>query len=116
MKKPTLDEYIAAYGSGEYPPNMYVRERGFKSCYIRMTNRLFSDGWHDPTLDLASIEARYPGKGTFTALVKRLRQQYPELTLHVESVLNLRFRSKLLALGFTQMGDGQDCFVLPPVK
>jgi len=110
MTKPTLDEFIAAYGSRKYPSNMYVRQRGFKYLYVRINPRFWGKAWHDPTLDLASCEVRQPGKGVFTALIADLHRRYPSFTLYVESVFSLRFQAKLVALGFTPTG--ADCFIL----
>lgn len=114
MKQPTLEEFIAAYGTRKYMPNLYVREKGFKQIYVRITPRWIDGAWRDPTLDLANIEATYPGKGTFTRLVERLRREHPAMTLFVESVLNRRFHAKLESLGFTRVG--QDCFVIVAEK
>lgn len=114
MKQPTLDEFIAAYGTRTYTSNAYVKEKGFKFLYVRMSPRLFREGPADPTLDLANLEARRPGKGTFKRLVTRLRQQYPHMTLFVESVMLQRFRDGLLRMGFKPVG--ADCFVLPVEK
>lgn len=110
MKQPTLDEFIAAYGTRKYMPNLYVREKGFTHFYVRMSPRIFREGPRNPTLDLANIEARYPGNGTFKRLVARLRQQYPHMTLFVEAVMIQRFREGLLRMGFKQIG--ADCFVI----
>ena len=115
MKKPTLDEFIAAYGTGRYSSNLYVREDGFRSLYVRIGKRWFVDMECDPTLDLASMTVRYPGKRTFTRLVERLRHDYPKMTLYVESVLSPRFRSRLKLMGFAPVGGpGFDCFVMLP--
>jgi hypothetical protein len=113
--KPTLDEFIAAYGPHRYPSNLYVRQRGFKHLYVRMNPRWWNNVWQDPTLDLANFEVRQPGKGVFTALVADLRQRYPALTLYVESVLNPRFQTKLIALGFTRT-EGNSFILLPQTK
>lgn len=109
--KPTLNEFIAARGTRKYPLNLYVRQRGFKHLYVRVTSRWWNNRWYDPTLDLANFEVSRPGRGVFTALVADLRQRYPSLTLYVESVLNRRFQTKLVALGFTPTEC--DCFILP---
>jgi hypothetical protein len=114
LKAPTLDEFIAAYGTRKYPPNLHVCEFGFTQLYVRMSRRWIGNAWHDPTLDVANIEARWPGNGYFTRLVKRLRKEHPQMTLYVESVLNQRFRGRLVVLGFTPVGPALDCFVLFP--
>lgn len=112
MKQPTLDEFIAAYASRPWPANLYVKEKGFKQLYVRISRRFLRGAWYDPTLDLANIEASYPGRGAFTNLVTRLRQQYPNMVLFVESVQTSRFANKLVALGFQPME--HDCFTWFP--
>jgi hypothetical protein len=114
MKQPTLDEFIAAYGTKKYTPNLYVKEKGFRQLYVRMTPRYFRQGLFDPTLDLANFEVNRPGTGTFTRLVERLRKQYPHITLHVETVFADRFCDGLLRMGF--LPAGHRCFVLFPQK
>ena len=114
MKQPTLDEFIAAYGTRKYTPNLWVKEKGFKGLYVRMTGRYFRQGLFDPTLDLANFEVTHPGTGTFTRLVERLRRQYPHITLHVETVFSDRFCDGLLRMGF--MPAQHRCFVLFPEK
>jgi hypothetical protein len=114
MKQPTLDEFIVAYGQGKYQPNLYVKEKGFRSLYVRIGKRWIGDVWCDPTLDLASLTASRPGYGTFTALVKRLRRDYPAMTLYVESVSGERFRAHLRGMGFAPMGPALNCFALVP--
>ena len=90
--------------------NLYVRERGFTSLYVRMTSRWIDQKWHNPTLDLANITASRPGNGAFTALIARLRREYPGMTLYVESASAEQFQKKLVRLGFRPIG--LDCFAL----
>lgn len=114
----TLDEFIQARLSQRvWPTNAYVKERGFKGLYIRMTQRYIQGKMWNPVLDIANVEAKSPGSGAFTSLVQRLQEQYPHMGLFVECVLNERFRSKLLALGFhstARESDLSPSFWLPP--
>jgi hypothetical protein len=117
---PTLDEFIASYQGDHrfvlrFGRRQHVLERGFIKCYVRIGRRWFNKQWWDPTLDLADIEARRPGNGTFTRLVARLRKKYPDMTLYVECVSEPRFQNKLVRMGFSVAGDGY-CFVLLPEK
>jgi hypothetical protein len=83
--------------------------------YVRYTKRYLLCAWREPTLDLASIETVRKGRGYFTKLFYRLRDEYPELHLYVESVVNERFAKKLLKLGFQQVGESiSPCFYMPP--
>lgn len=101
----TLDEFIRLRIDGTtWPRNAYVKEQGFRSCYVRVTRRYVKGRMYEPVLDLANIEAESPGKGVFTALVARLRKDWPTLSLYVESVLNPRFEKKLLEMGFECVG------------
>jgi len=118
MILPTLDEMIAdrivvkEADQYAYAVNSYVREDGFKFLYVRMIKHWFKGAARDPVLDLANFEVKKPGKGTFTRLIERLRQQYPTLTLRVEVVHEKRFRDKLESMGFEH--DGCGSFVLLP--
>lgn len=104
----TLDEFIAG-GSERFPRNAYVREPGFKTLYVRW-------GWHviegdlKVCFDLAAIEARRTGRGSFKKLVGKLRSALPSTPLYVECVLNPRFAEGLLRMGFRVVSE--DCFVL----
>lgn len=114
MKLPTLDEFIKGYDAKIFRSNLYVREKGFRSLYVRIGPRYIGKNKipFDPTLDIANVAATYPGKGYFTRLVERLRRDYPHLGLYVETVFEDRFRRKLLRLGFEAVG--LDCFFLNP--
>ena|ERR1700686_2425216 len=112
MKPPTLDEFIADHEKKQWPNNAWVREPGFKELYVRMTKRFIDMEWREPVLDIASIEAKHPGRGAFTALIVRLRKEHPDLTIYVESVMNERFGFKLEDMGFKPVL--HDCYVLWP--
>ncbi len=87
--------------------NAYVRAQGFSSLYVRMGRRYLCNVMHSNVLDIANIEATNPGNGAFTRLAEDLHRR--GINLYVECVLNERFCSKLLRMGFTQR---ENC--LPP--
>jgi hypothetical protein len=105
----TLDEFLETkLNASAWPNNAYVKEPKFTYLYVRRSRRYIGDRCYEPVLDIARVEARKPGKGAFTALVKRLRAKHPELPLFVECVLNKRFRAKLEALGFKRLNPDDD--------
>ena len=118
MKLPTLDEFIAR-ASKKFPHNSWVREPGFTALYVRVSQR-WIEGERRTMIDLASIEAKRPGRGVFTKLVTRLRSQYPEFGLFVESILTERFEQGLSRMGFKLHGiTTNDCpsyYLLPEVR
>lgn len=115
----TLDSFIRKrIGKNLWPNNnAYVTEPGFESLYVRMSVRMIDGEVRNPVLDLASMTANHPGNGAFTALVKRLRKDWPELGLFVENSLQERFQKKLETMGFRSVGpDELPCFWMTPVK
>ena len=109
-----LDEFIAqALNHGMR--NSYVDEPGFDTLYVRVATR-FLDGQRMKTIDLAVIGASVPGGGAFTKLVARLREQYPTMTIFVESVQTERFRDKLREMGFVEREWEPYNFYLLPKK
>jgi hypothetical protein len=111
MKPPTLDAFIVQALSS-WPHNAWVREPGFASLYVRISKRTIS-GETRTVLDLASMEAKKPGKGNLTKLVTRLREAYPDLPLYVECVVNPRLPTMLVdRLGFTPDPNSPDSFYL----
>ena len=111
-----LDDFIRSYAESEVSRNSHVRAFGFRTCYVRISPRYLLGAWRKPTLDLASITAQRPGRGTFTKLLLRLRSTYPDLTIFVESVASLRFRARLEALGFVPVlvdNDAANWVLLP---
>jgi hypothetical protein len=109
-----LDEFIAkALNNGMR--NAYVDEPGFDTLYVRVATR-FLDGQRMRTIDLATIGASVPGGGAFTRLVTRLRDQYPTMTIFVESVQTDRFATKLRAMGFVEREWEPGNFYLLPKK
>jgi hypothetical protein len=115
---PTLDEFVNKKLSSwdtSWPKNSYVTEQGFKSLYIRVTDRYIA-GKKRKTIDLANLTATTPGSGAFTKLVEKLKKQYPQLTIFVENVLSRRFAVKLILMGFEIREHEPRCFYLLPEK
>jgi hypothetical protein len=108
----TLDDFIERNKTNPYLRNQWVREKGFAELYVRIAMRCIEDRWVR-CIDISNVRAQYPGKGAFTALVKKLQGKYPELWIYVECVLDDRFRGKLLRDGFIQNTfDGPPSFYL----
>lgn len=59
-----------------------------------------------PVLDLGNLEARTPGNGAFTRLLKYVHRKWPDVWVYVECVQTKRFVKKLKKLGFIEVGDG----------
>lgn len=105
MGLPTLEEFLSkGYGIGR---NSYVKFPGFRSLYMRFTER-YINGRRQVTIDLASLEATRPGNGAFRALVAELCAKHPAHTIYVENVLTTRFCEGLERMGFRKQtwGDG----------
>ncbi len=97
----TLDEFL---NRGEYLPNSaYVKEPGFTELYVRDTSR-YINGVKTNTLDIARVVVRNRGKGTFTALVNRIKGKY---NIYVECVTTLRFEGLLARLEFIKIGNSE---------
>lgn len=112
-----LKEFIKKASEGNrIASRAHLEEPGFSELYVRYTKRYINDAWVSPVLDLASIEVPTGQrcKGRFTNLVKRIRKEYPELHLYVESVLTPRFEKKLEVMGFQNLGGICPCFYMPP--
>jgi hypothetical protein len=95
MNLPTLDEFIASKH-----PNSYVEEPGFKSLYVRNTQRCLAGNFYQDVLDIANVTVRVQKQGTFTNLIKRLQQQYSTKVLFVENVMVPPLAFSLPRLGF----------------
>jgi hypothetical protein len=109
MKLPTLDEFLT---SDTRPSRSWVREPGFKSLYVRNTERYFGEV-SVSSIDLANAEVIEPGKGTFTRLVLRLHNQYPNKYIFAENVQETRLARMLVErLGFIPSKE-LNCFYLP---
>lgn len=95
----------------------HVEERGFSELYVRISQRFIHNQWFRPTLDIATVEVKDKGKGTFSKLVRRIRERHPLLPIYVESVIMERFQKKLERLGFENVGpDLAPSFFLHPSK
>ena len=117
MRKPTLHQFIT---ESRWPANAYVREPGFSHMYVRCSRRILEEtGALQDCLDIANISVtpRRRCCGLFTRLLQRIKQDYPSLTIYVESVMTSRFADKLLRLGFHQHHEDwplYNCFYLLP--
>ena len=104
MKLPTLDNFLKQAQTCVFSANSYVTEPGFAHLYVRFCKRRYiEDGYVDNVFDLANLKASTPGNGAFSALVERLRRDYPNMGLYVECVLNPRFGQKLERMGFKRV-------------
>lgn len=111
----TIDQFIqvSLNKKSAFNSNSYVKEPGFQSLYLRHGRRLINGKWYSNILDIANVEARKKGKGTFTSLIGRLRDKYPNMGIYVECVHNCRFHSKLEELGFKKVTDDPSFCWLP---
>lgn len=102
---PSLDAFIRKTldRGNPFGSNSWVTEAGFDALYVRIGTRFVNSERLWPVLDLANIAADNPGGGAFTALCARLRKEWPQLHLFVESVLNDRFASYLERTGFVKL-------------
>lgn len=96
-----------------WPRNLHVTYPGWSSLYVRVTKRYLGGVIREPVIDLASIEAKDPGKGAFRSLVAELQKAYPQATLFVESVQPERFKAGLLRMGFAQRDEEPSFYLLP---
>lgn len=78
----------------------WLKEPGFKHLYVRHGRRYIQGQWYENILDIANVEARFPGRGTFTRFLEKIQKQYPKMGIYVESVQNLRFGAWLERHGF----------------
>lgn len=96
---PSLDEFLKNAEIGR----SWVDHVDFANLYLRKTSRyVIIDGKPKRlynVLDLASLEAKTPGNGAFTALVEKLERDWNG-PLFVESVLSEKFASSLIKMGF----------------
>jgi hypothetical protein len=112
----TLDEFIEATTTRRFPRNAYVSHPGFKELYVRRTKRLLNGEWFEHVLDIARVEVRRPGQGTFKNLVTSLLDR--GIPVYVECVQNTWFAEKLEEMGFTRVAgtSGPPSFFKLPVK
>lgn len=102
-RKPTLDEFITRARMAKIR-NSWVTEPGLDSLYVRYGSRYILTQY-DNVLDIANItvEENRRGQGVFTNLVTRLRKDYPDVHIYVESVLEIRLGRHLLKMGFLEV-------------
>jgi hypothetical protein len=107
-----IDQFIEA-ARDAWPHNAWIKQPDFRHLYVRLSKRLLENQMIE-TIDLLTIEAQEPGNGAFTSLVAHLRKTYPKSAIFVENVLNDRFASKLLELGFKSHPTlSRCCYVMP---
>ena len=113
----TLDEFIAPRLKDlrMFPRNSYVEHPGWKSLYVRVSQRLVNHEMRT-VIDLANMEASRTGKGTFRRLIVHLRETYQEFPIYVEQVQTERFEEGLLRLGFKRKNETEPSFYLLPVE
>lgn len=103
MAQFTLDEFLHSKMK-----NSYVDHEEFESIYVRSNDIYVEiDGeqyWCDRVIQIANITAKQPGNGAFTRLVEQLVEY--GLAIYIENVHFLRFRNKLISMGFTRVNRG----------
>lgn len=111
---PTVDEFIQQAREINFYNRDYVIEDNFESLYVRYCDKYINGTIIRGVLDIANVtvEDGHRGKGVFTRLLKRLRDTYPELPIHIENALNPRFQNHLRKLGLIELN--YFCFFLPP--
>ena len=112
-----LDEFIAPRLKDLkiFPRNSYVKHPGWKSLYVRVSQRIY-DHKMLTVIDLANLEALKYGKGTFRNLIAHLQKTYPEFPIYVEQVQTTRFEEGLLRMGFQRKNETEPSFYLLPVE
>lgn len=116
MSKYTFDDFVAPRLKDKmiWPRNSYVSFPGWLHLYVRVSHRLFEGKLWDLVIDLANIEAKKKSQGTFKKLVAHIRQTYPGVPIHVESVLSEQFCKGLPRMGFIPRADHPTSFYLLP--
>jgi len=113
--EPALDDFIAPRLSDlrMFPRNAYVKYPGWKSLYVRVSQRIYN---HEmlTVIDLANLEALKYGKGTFRNLVTHLQKTYPSTAIYVEQVQTTQFEEGLVRIGFKRKSDTEPSFYLLP--
>ena len=108
----SLDEFLTETKTDIMPQRSYVTEPGWNTLYVRHTWH-YVEGTMRRTIDLATIEAEKPGNGTFKILVSKLCILYPQEIIYVESVQSTRFAQGLIRMGFKQIDDLPNYYMLP---
>ena len=106
---PTLDEFIER--EGYFMDHSYVSEKGFSSLYVRKGPKFINIngkmGRFENVFQLASINASKPGSGAFTRLIAKLEEKWIG-PIFIESVLEARFATALLRIGFLPVNIDED--------
>jgi hypothetical protein len=102
---PTIDEFLKMARGRMFPTNSYVSEPGWDHLYIRYGPRAALGRVFRPVIDFANIQVaeEMRGQGVFMKLVKRLREEDPELHIFVE-LTHPRFGNYLVKKGFVNAG------------
>lgn len=108
---PTLSEFLKNLNT--IPRNSYINHENFSSLYMRKGHYRANDKIEKITIQIANIESYEPGKGAFTELCNEIKTLHPTVPIIVENVLNVRFRKKLVNLGFIKIND--DAFLGPEI-
>lgn len=82
--------------------------------YFRITHRyIFSAQGNNKinSIDVASIESKYPGKGNFTELLNDIEDLAKEfgVSVFIESILRKRFKNFFLKRGYTELSSDPSC-------
>lgn len=87
-----FDEFVAPRlkDKAVWLRNSYVSFPGWLNLYVRVTSRYLNGEERGMVIDLANIEARAKGKGTFKKLIAHIRKTYPGTVIHVEEVQSER--------------------------
>lgn len=95
----------------------HVDEPGFETFYVRLNRRAIAGGMYQPVLDIATVtvDEAQRGRGLFTNVLDRIRDQYPNLHIFVENAMESRFQRHLESYGFTVVEPRTDppCYFLP---
>lgn len=100
MALPTLQQFLdrpSPTANSPWHDQAWVKERGFKSLYMRKNIMWIEGKQLRKMLVIAQIHARNPGAGEFTKLLHRLHRDY---NLYIQSVLSYQFELHLQKRGF----------------
>jgi hypothetical protein len=115
----TLDEFIADSLQRFKGTHLraHVIEPRFSTLYVRWGRRTVDGTVHYPVLDIATVTVaeKQRGRGVFTDLLDRIRDQHPTLHLFVENAIEERFQKHLERYGFVVREPRTDppCYFLP---
>lgn len=102
MPRLNLAQFIEKAKNSVWPTQSeYVNYPGFSSFYVRYGDCFVNGECLHNVLTVANIEARKPGKGTFTDFIRR--QHRIGQDVYVECVQNPRLCKWLESTGFKQV-------------